>query len=65
KKTFQGPFQGCHGVVNPQEFYRHCLYDVCMSDGDKRTLCKVLEAYAATCKNKGATVKDWRTPAGC
>ncbi|NXW52463.1 FCGBP protein, partial [Nyctiprogne leucopyga] len=60
KKSFQGPFQGCHEVVKPQEFYRHCLYDVCMSDGAKQILCQVLEAYAATCRKSGAVVHDWR-----
>uniref|UniRef100_A0A8B9FB93 VWFD domain-containing protein n=2 Tax=Amazona TaxID=12929 RepID=A0A8B9FB93_9PSIT len=65
KKSFQGPFKGCHGVVPPQDFYRNCLYDVCMGDGAKQIFCPVLEAYASICKKNGATVHDWRTPSGC
>ncbi|NXY91683.1 FCGBP protein, partial [Alcedo cyanopectus] len=65
KKSFQGPFRACHEVVRPQEFYRDCLYDVCMSDGAKSILCQVLDAYAATCQQRGALVQDWRTPSGC
>ncbi|XP_074936282.1 IgGFc-binding protein-like, partial [Phalacrocorax aristotelis] len=65
KKTFQGPFKACHNVVKPRDFYRNCLYDVCMSNGAKKILCKVLEAYASTCKKHGAVVRDWRTPSGC
>ncbi|XP_042653118.1 IgGFc-binding protein-like [Tyto alba] len=65
KKTFQGPFKACHDVVKPREFYRSCLYDVCMSAGAKKILCQVLEAYATTCKKHGAVVHDWRTPSGC
>ncbi|NWS50450.1 FCGBP protein, partial [Probosciger aterrimus] len=65
KKSFQGPFRACHDVVPPQDFYRGCLYDVCMADGAKQILCPVLEAYASICKKNGATVHDWRTPSGC
>ncbi|XP_055560840.1 IgGFc-binding protein, partial [Falco cherrug] len=65
KKTFQGPFQACHDVVKPKDFYRNCLYDVCMSHGAKQILCQVLEAYASTCKKHGVVVHDWRTPSGC
>ncbi|KAI6059426.1 IgGFc-binding protein [Aix galericulata] len=65
KKSFQGPFKACHEVVKPRDFFRNCLYDVCMSDGAKSILCKTLEAYASTCKKQGAVVHDWRTPSGC
>ncbi|XP_009463262.1 PREDICTED: IgGFc-binding protein [Nipponia nippon] len=65
KKTFQGPFKACHDVVKPRDFYRNCLYDVCINDGAKKILCQVLEAYASTCKKNGAVVHDWRTPSGC
>ncbi|NXL68798.1 FCGBP protein, partial [Chordeiles acutipennis] len=65
KRSFQGPFQACHEVVGPQEFYRNCLYDVCINDGAKQIFCQVVETYAATCRKRGAVVHDWRTPAGC
>ncbi|XP_057286893.1 IgGFc-binding protein-like [Pezoporus wallicus] len=65
KKSFQGPFKACHDVVPPQDFYRNCLYDVCMGDGAKQIFCPVVEAYASICKKHGATVHDWRTPSGC
>ncbi|XP_072216939.1 IgGFc-binding protein-like [Excalfactoria chinensis] len=65
KKSFQGPFKACHPLVDPNEFFRNCLYDVCMSDGAKKILCKTLETYASTCRKHGAAVHDWRTPSGC
>ncbi|XP_010128119.1 PREDICTED: IgGFc-binding protein-like, partial [Chlamydotis macqueenii] len=40
KKTFQGPFKACHDIVKPRDFYRNCLYDVCMNDGAKKILCQ-------------------------
>lgn len=65
KKSFQGPFKACHDVVSPQDFFRNCLYDVCMNDGARKILCKTLETYASTCRKHGAVVHDWRTPSGC
>ncbi|NXD89006.1 FCGBP protein, partial [Halcyon senegalensis] len=65
KKTVQGPFRACHETVKPRDFYRNCLYDVCISAGAKSILCQVLEAYAATCQKQGVAVQDWRTPSGC
>ncbi|XP_027528649.1 IgGFc-binding protein-like [Neopelma chrysocephalum] len=65
KKSFQGPFRACHAVVKPQEFFGSCLAELCRSHGARQVLCRVLETYAATCRRSGATVGDWRTPAGC
>ncbi|XP_071435827.1 IgGFc-binding protein [Pithys albifrons albifrons] len=65
RKSFQGPFQACHAVVKPQEFYGSCLTELCRSRGARQVLCQVLETYAATCRRSGATVGDWRTPAQC
>ncbi|XP_066196418.1 IgGFc-binding protein-like [Sylvia atricapilla] len=65
KKSFQGPFRACHNIVKPQDFYRNCLSDLCLSDGARSILCQVLETYAATCRKSGAVVHDWRTPSGC
>ncbi|NXG68340.1 FCGBP protein, partial [Baryphthengus martii] len=65
KKTLEGPFGACHRLVAPRDFYRDCLYDVCMNDGAKPVLCRVLEAYATTCRKNGAPLGDWRTPSGC
>ncbi|NWU18730.1 FCGBP protein, partial [Cephalopterus ornatus] len=65
KKFFQGPFQACHAVVKPQEFFGSCLDELCRSHGARQVLCQVLETYAATCRRSGATMGDWRTSAGC
>ncbi|XP_053908647.1 IgGFc-binding protein-like [Cuculus canorus] len=65
KKTFRGPFEACHEVVKPRDFYRNCLYDVCLHRGAKKIFCQVLETYASTCQKNGVLLHDWRTPAGC
>ncbi|XP_074926787.1 IgGFc-binding protein-like [Chelonoidis abingdonii] len=60
-----GPFRECHSRVNSSEFFDRCIYDVCLNRGATRILCQALEAYAATCRDQGATVYDWRMPSGC
>uniref|UniRef100_A0A674IZE5 VWFD domain-containing protein n=1 Tax=Terrapene triunguis TaxID=2587831 RepID=A0A674IZE5_9SAUR len=60
-----GPFRECHSRVNSSEFFDGCTYDVCLNRGATRILCQALEAYAATCRDHGVTVYDWRMPSGC
>ncbi|XP_062996673.1 IgGFc-binding protein-like [Elgaria multicarinata webbii] len=64
-KTSDGPFRECHALVNPDDFFDSCIYDVCLNDGAKNILCQALEAYAKTCRKAGAIIYDWRTPSGC
>ncbi|XP_029432759.1 IgGFc-binding protein-like [Rhinatrema bivittatum] len=64
-KTTDGPFQECYDVVNPDNFFNNCIYDVCMNKGAKIILCQALNAYAATCMRQGANISDWRIASGC
>ncbi|XP_069856968.1 IgGFc-binding protein-like [Dipodomys merriami] len=61
----KGPFAACHGVVNPTEYFRQCVYDQCAHQGDVAFLCRSLAAYTAACQAAGATVKPWRTDSFC
>ncbi|KAK1804984.1 hypothetical protein P4O66_019146, partial [Electrophorus voltai] len=60
-----GPFAACHNVINPESYFRDCVYDICMSDGDNNTICNSIAAYMTDCQNFGVTVKHWRTPTFC
>ncbi|XP_044847312.1 IgGFc-binding protein-like isoform X2 [Mauremys mutica] len=64
-KALRGPFRDCHSRVNSSEFFDSCIYDVCLNRGATRILCQALEAYAASCRDHGVTVYDWRMPSGC
>nr|XP_060640330.1 IgGFc-binding protein-like [Anolis sagrei ordinatus] len=64
-KTSERPFRECHSIVNPDDFFDSCIYDVCLNGGAQNILCQALEAYAETCRKAGATIYDWRTPSGC
>ncbi|KAL6461279.1 hypothetical protein MHYP_G00312450 [Metynnis hypsauchen] len=61
----EGPFAACHSVINPESYFRDCVYDVCMGDGDKNMLCHSIAAYMIDCQNFGVTVKNWRTSTFC
>ncbi|XP_045148926.1 IgGFc-binding protein [Echinops telfairi] len=61
----QGPFAACHKVLNPSEYFRQCVYDMCAQKGDVAFLCRSLAAYTAACQAAGVTLKPWRTDRFC
>ncbi|XP_042297218.1 IgGFc-binding protein-like isoform X2 [Sceloporus undulatus] len=60
-----GPFRDCHPLVSPDDYLRHCLFDMCVSSGAEETLCHSLQAYAAACQLAGVNIGAWRTPSFC
>ena len=60
-----GPFKDCHSVVNPAEYFSHCLYDMCAASGSVEALCRSLQAYVAACQEAGVAVGAWRTESFC
>uniref|UniRef100_W5M7M8 IgGFc-binding protein-like n=1 Tax=Lepisosteus oculatus TaxID=7918 RepID=W5M7M8_LEPOC len=64
-RSTHGPFQACHGKVDPELYFQQCVFDVCALNGDKGTLCKTIQAYVAACQLAGADVKPWRTKTFC
>lgn len=50
-------FEECHKVIDPENFFKACVYDVChMQNG---TGCFSLETYAHMCADEYVCV-DWR-----
>ncbi|XP_037649588.1 IgGFc-binding protein-like [Sebastes umbrosus] len=60
-----GSFAACHSSLNPEPYYRDCVYDVCMSQGDRSVLCNSISAYIADCQTIGVKIDNWRTPDFC
>ncbi|KAJ8335065.1 hypothetical protein SKAU_G00407040 [Synaphobranchus kaupii] len=60
-----GPFHACHAVLDPSSYYRDCVYDVCVSDGNRQALCASVQAYMSDCQNMGVVVKPWRSATFC
>ncbi|XP_019725167.1 alpha-tectorin isoform X1 [Hippocampus comes] len=58
-------FVACHGAVNPSPFFRNCLYNMCVKDGNRSALCSSLQAYAAACQDAQVVLTSWRTATNC
>ncbi|XP_063023602.1 IgGFc-binding protein-like [Melospiza melodia melodia] len=58
-------FESCHGVINPQDYFDTCLYDLCALNGSQELLCAALEAYADACQAAGVTLLPWRNATFC
>nr|XP_057939674.1 IgGFc-binding protein [Doryrhamphus excisus] len=54
----EGAFRSCHSMVDPEDFYNDCVYDLC--NGNQTTLCKILSSYVAACQEVGTLVDEWR-----
>ncbi|NWI07990.1 ZAN protein, partial [Tichodroma muraria] len=63
--TRPSSFERCHGVINPQDYFDTCLYDLCALNGGQEFLCAALEAYADTCQAAGVTLLPWRNATFC
>ncbi|KAG6924228.1 hypothetical protein G0U57_018030 [Chelydra serpentina] len=64
-RATSGPFRDCHSLVNPAEYFNHCLYDMCATNGTGETLCQSLQGYTAACQTAGAKIRAWRTASFC
>ncbi|XP_078511515.1 IgGFc-binding protein-like [Lissotriton helveticus] len=60
-----GPFQNCHTLIDPTNYFNYCVYDMCVLSNDQEVLCNSLQAYTAACQDAGAEVKSWRETASC
>ncbi|XP_077193125.1 IgGFc-binding protein-like isoform X2 [Paroedura picta] len=60
-----GPFVACHSTVSPSEYFELCVREMCLNQGGKNALCRMVEAYAAACQEQGITTEEWRTASDC
>ncbi|XP_008852263.2 IgGFc-binding protein [Nannospalax galili] len=60
-----GPFAACHKFLDPTPFIEDCVYDLCVTAGERITLCRGLSAYAQACVELGISVRDWRSRTNC
>lgn len=50
----------CHWSVDPEPFYKDCLYDMCACETNiELCLCPTLSAYAKECAHEGVKIL-WR-----
>ncbi|XP_071946555.1 IgGFc-binding protein-like isoform X2 [Antedon mediterranea] len=60
-----GPFAACHSKLDPDPFYRACVYDYCAEPSIDPTFCDMAAAYTQACKNYYAEVEQWRNSTFC
>ncbi|XP_066570353.1 alpha-tectorin [Amia ocellicauda] len=58
-------FLGCHAAVNPSPFFRNCLYNMCVREGNRSALCSSLQAYASACQDAQVSLGPWRSATSC
>uniref|UniRef100_A0A672P1U9 Tectorin alpha n=1 Tax=Sinocyclocheilus grahami TaxID=75366 RepID=A0A672P1U9_SINGR len=60
-----GSFLACHTAVNPSPFFRNCLYNMCVREGNRSALCNSLQAYASACQDAQIILGAWRSATNC
>ncbi|KAL0970016.1 hypothetical protein UPYG_G00235980 [Umbra pygmaea] len=60
-----GPFAICHAKVNPNKFFKDCVFDLCELDGAKPILCEAIESYVNKCQDRGVAIGAWRNSTFC
>ncbi|XP_026225589.1 alpha-tectorin [Anabas testudineus] len=58
-------FLACHAVVNPSPFFRNCLYNMCVKEGNRSALCSSLQAYVTACQDAHVGLTSWRSATNC
>ncbi|KAM3921837.1 IgGFc-binding protein-like [Leptodactylus fuscus] len=61
----KGPFRDCHARVNPEPFFKDCVYDYCILQKRQAVFCSAISAYVMACQEAGATVYPWRSQNFC
>ncbi|KAM9314092.1 zonadhesin, like [Pholidichthys leucotaenia] len=61
----KGPFAVCHAKVNPNNYFRDCVFDLCELDGVHQILCEAIEAYVNECQDRGVNIGAWRNETFC
>ncbi|KAM3842689.1 LOW QUALITY PROTEIN: zonadhesin, like [Diretmus argenteus] len=61
----KGPFAVCHSKINPNNYFRDCLFDLCELDGAKPILCEAIETYVNECQDRGVNIGPWRNETFC
>uniref|UniRef100_A0A4W3IGA5 Uncharacterized protein n=1 Tax=Callorhinchus milii TaxID=7868 RepID=A0A4W3IGA5_CALMI len=60
-----GPFAACLSRLDPAPYLQDCVYDVCLAQGDRETLCQSLQAFASACQALNVSLSPWRNDSFC
>ncbi|XP_069481494.1 mucin-6 [Ambystoma mexicanum] len=60
-----GVFAVCHSMVDPEPYYKRCVYAGCNYQETYAFICESLGSYARMCASKAVFIGDWRTSTNC
>ncbi|XP_038077101.1 uncharacterized protein LOC119744950 [Patiria miniata] len=60
-KNARGVFRSCFAKVDPGEYYRKCMYDMCATLPSQELLCQAMAEYADICLDEGIVIDNWRS----
>uniref|UniRef100_H2Y2J7 VWFD domain-containing protein n=1 Tax=Ciona intestinalis TaxID=7719 RepID=H2Y2J7_CIOIN len=55
-----GPFAPCHGIINPRQDFKNCVFDLCAYGGNQSYMERILSSYDYDCRERNVTVTGWR-----
>ncbi|XP_018426233.1 PREDICTED: IgGFc-binding protein-like [Nanorana parkeri] len=61
----RGPFRVCHALVDPEPYFKSCVYDSCIMEKRQSIYCSVLTSYTMACQAAGVKVQPWRRQDFC
>ncbi|XP_028304407.1 mucin-2-like isoform X2 [Gouania willdenowi] len=53
-------FTPCYSVVDPDVYYKRCIYSSCNCEKSEECLCGVFSSYAQACASKGVLLSEWK-----
>ncbi|KAG1928905.1 mucin-2-like [Pimephales promelas] len=60
-----GTFSECHSEINPEMYYKWCVYDTCKCADIKKCMCAAVSTYAHACAAKGVILQGWMDSDPC
>ncbi|KAG8570023.1 hypothetical protein GDO81_014651 [Engystomops pustulosus] len=61
----KGPFRNCHSLVDPEPYFRSCVYDYCILQKRQAVFCSMMTSYVMACQEAGGIVHPWRSQNFC
>ncbi|XP_028304412.1 LOW QUALITY PROTEIN: mucin-2-like [Gouania willdenowi] len=59
-KSQNSTFTSCHSLVDPDIYYKRCMYSSCNCEKSEACLCGVFSSYARACASMGVVLPDWK-----
>ncbi|XP_033106905.1 IgGFc-binding protein-like [Anneissia japonica] len=62
---YNGPFSGCHDVIDPAFYFASCVLEVCANFERENKACQIITQYASRCQASAVVIEPWRRENFC